>query len=337
MIIVMNPLAAGGSSVRKWNQIEHIVHSITTSPGIFLLNGRASTERFIRNSLRMGETRFVAAGGDGTVNALLNELLSAATPEQRMRLQIGAIGLGSSNDFHKPFGPAGMIGTIPGKVNFHDTACRDVGCVSFEKNGGFVTRYFLVNASIGVTAEANLFFNTPGRFLRMLKRAHTPAAILFAALKTIVSYRNIRITLRRPGFPERDLSLTNLALLKSPHVSGSLCYNAAIPPDDGLLRAYLCTRMTKLELLRLLWTLSGGSLQPGGASRAGGPGGDDPARGAAGFTSTPGTVPKIESFELPSILVTSSEPFAVEYDGEVVTTSVAQFSVLPRHLQVCRS
>jgi diacylglycerol kinase (ATP) len=328
MILVINPSAAGGSGIKKWNRIERRIRATIPFTGTFLLNGRASTGEFIRRSLQEGETQFIAAGGDGTVNALLNELLFWATPGQRSRIQLGAIGLGSSNDFHKPCEPFSLIEGIPGKLSFQDTPLRDVGCISFERDGGFLTRYFLVNASVGITAEANLLFNDPGRFLNLLKRASTPAAILFAALKTIVAYKNLPISAKGTGFPERDLQLTNLNLLKSPHVSGSFCYGARIPLDNGFLRAYLSTRMTKLELLRLMWDLSGGSFHPGDV---------DPARATTGAARASRMSPKVESFELQSMSVTSSEPFAVEYDGEVVATRFAQFSVLPRHLQVCRS
>jgi diacylglycerol kinase family enzyme len=318
MILVINSSAAGGSGIKKWKRIERRLEAQIPSAEAFLMNGQASTGEFIRRSLQKGETQFIAAGGDGTVNTLLNELLFQASPAQRETIQLGAIALGSSNDFHKPCEPRRLIDGIPAKVSFDDTPLRDVGCVSFERNGGFLTRYFLVNASVGVTAEANLLFNTPGRFLGFLKRASTPAAILFAALNTIVGYRNLRISARGTGFPERELELTNLNLLKSPHISGSFCYDARIPLDDGMLRAYLSTGMNKLELLRLVRDLSGGSFRPGDAS-------------------TSRTSPKVESFELQSMILTSSEPFAVEYDGEVAATRFAQFSVLPRHLQVCRS
>lgn len=318
VIICMNPSAAGASGLRKWKRIERVVRSIAPSHGTFLLDGRASIGRIIRCGLESGETQFVAAGGDGTVNTLLNELLSLATPEQRGRIQIGAIGLGSSNDFHKPYQPAGLINGIPSRVNFQDIGRRDVGCVSFRTDRGFLTRYFLVNASIGVTAESNRLFNDPGRILGLLKRAYTPAAIVFAALKTIYSYDNIRISVQRPGLPETDCELTYLALLKSPHVSGSFRFDGSIPLDNGLLRAYLCAGMTRVELLGMLWALSRGSFHPGGAPRG-------------------GATPKVQSCELPSIAVSSSRPFAVEFDGEVVTTRFAQFGVLPGYLQVCKS
>src|ERR1041384_2647454 len=140
-----------------------------------------------------------------------------------------------------------------------------------------------------------------------------PAPILCAALKAIRSYRNIGITLRRPGRAERDLQLTNLALLKNPNVSGSFRYDAIIPPDDGLLHAYLFTGMNKPRLLRLLLALSKGLTPPA-------------MRG-----------PGIESFNESSLIVAAARPFALEFDGEVVATSFAQFGVLHRHLRVCRS
>jgi diacylglycerol kinase family enzyme len=313
MIIAINAAAAGGSGFRKWKRVEESLRASNPPPEMFLLNGSASTARMIRSGLDRGETRFVAAGGDGTVNTLLNALLFISTPSQRRTLLLGAIGLGSSNDFHKPSIPGSMIDGVPARINFHDAPLRDIGTVSFETAGGFQTRYFIVNASIGITAEANLLFNRPGRVLEALKRTCTPAAILFAALKTIRSYRNIGITLRRPGRAERDLQLTNLALLKNPNVSGSFRYDAIIPPDDGLLHAYLFTGMNKPRLLRLLLALSKGLTPPA-------------MRG-----------PGIESFNESSLIVAAARPFALEFDGEVVATSFAQFGVLHRHLRVCRS
>ncbi len=313
MIIAINAAAAGGSSLRKWRRIEEALRATDPPPEIFLLNGSTSTAAMLRSALERGETRFVAAGGDGTVNALVNSLLSVTTPSQRRKIQLGAIGLGSSNDFHKPLVSGGMIEGVPTRINFQDSPSRDIGTVSFQTIGGFQTRYFIVNASIGITAEANLLFNRSGLLLGVLKRSFTPAAILYAAIKTIFPYRNIGVGLSRPGQNKRNLSLTNLALLKNPNVSGSLRYDAVIPPDDGLLHAYLFTGLNKPGLLRLLLTLS------------------------KGCTCVAKRDPRVESFTESSMIVTSARPFALEFDGEVVAARIAQFGILPRHLRVCRS
>ncbi len=36
------------------------------------------------------------------------------------QINIGAVGIGSSNDFHKPFHPTNTIENVPYKINFKD-------------------------------------------------------------------------------------------------------------------------------------------------------------------------------------------------------------------------
>ena len=57
----------------------------------------------VRTALRDGTRVFVAAGGDGTVHALVERARRIARHDSRSpTLPFGVVGLGSSNDFHKP-------------------------------------------------------------------------------------------------------------------------------------------------------------------------------------------------------------------------------------------
>ena len=223
-------------------------------------------------------------------------------------IRLGAVGLGSSNDFHKPFLSERFINDVPCKLDFRYSSLRDVGRLSFEEDGTRFLRYFLANASSGVTAEANRFFNHPTPTLEFLKRWSTSTAILFAAIRTIFLYRNFECTFQFGNNVHYATHLTNLAVMKNPHVSGSFSYDTPVLPDDGAFAINLSENMSKTELWHLLYSLSHGR-----------------------FTNLDHT----QSWSKPSITITSVQPIAVEYDGEIVITRSAEFTVLQKYIQVC--
>jgi diacylglycerol kinase family enzyme len=262
----------------------------------------------LRQAIEDGETDFVAAGGDGTVNTLLNSICEVARPNELIKIRLGAVGLGSSNDFHKPFLRAQFVADVPCKVDFGNAYRRDVGRLTFGENGNRIHRYFIANASSGVTAEANRFFNHPNVTLEFLKRVSTGAAILYAAVRTILLYRNFVCTIQVGRNERHTTLLTNLAVMKNPHVSGNFLYDTPVAPNNGAFAINLSECMSKLELLHLLYSLSHGR-----------------------FTHLHHT----QSWSQPSITISSTEPMVVEYDGEIVTARTAEFTVLQRHIQVC--
>jgi diacylglycerol kinase family enzyme len=308
MVVFVNPCSAGRTALDKWRRIEPVLLKNHANFLVHEMNSEASTQQALERFLEKGETDFIAAGGDGTVNALLNLLLSFASEDERSRIRFGAIGLGSSNDFHKPLEKARIIEGRPCKIQTTLARPRDVGYLQYEADGRKRIRYFIVNASIGVSAEANRCFNEPNSALRFLKRASTPAAILYAALKTITTYRNIRIRgySHESGYFATDL--TSLGIYKSRHFSGDLRYPATLAADDGRLGVFLAQQMTRRELLNLFRTLAHD--------------GDHQS-------------PKTKMWTTDSLTVWADHPFDVEYDGEIVRTDSITFGILPRYLMVC--
>ena len=262
----------------------------------------------IKQALDSGETDIVAAGGDGTVNRMLNTILMHATSHQVKNIRLGAIGLGSSNDFHKPFVPEQMFENVSCKVDFANARLRDVGTVSYVQEGNIQTRYFLVNASVGITADANRFFNTRSGVLRFLKQWHTPLAILYTALRITFSHKNIPATIRFAGEEDLVVSLTNVGVLKNRHFSGNLFYDTETAYDDGNISVHVCHDMSRLALVRLLQAFSSGT-----------------------FSKLQNTLSRQAS----EVSIAGNRPFAVEFDGEVIETSFVKFGILPRYLQVC--
>ncbi len=305
MLTLFNPRAAGGRAIRRWDRVLPLLRASGAFSDVHCMGDGASTGQVVAEALCSGETDFVAAGGDGTVNTVLNLLFTHASPHERANLRLGAIGLGSSNDFHKPLAGTGRI---PCKIRFDSACLRDVGIVTFDEDGQPRTRYFLANASAGVTAAANLQFNHPDAPLRLLKGASTPAAILYAAIKTILAYGGVSAHLVSPVASLHLNRLTNLAILKSPHISGGLRFPGQGTYDDGKFRVWMFRDMNRRDLLSAFLSLSKGE-KPGGH--------------------------KVTVESASSLGISSVEPFPLEFDGEVVTTTRADFAILPRGLRVC--
>ena len=309
MVIIINPHAGAGKAIEKWKKIESELFTQFGSIKIRFLNEVMSLKECISDLLKQGHREFIAGGGDGTVNLVLQQIIELVPSPQLAKIKIGAIGLGSSNDFHKPFAIKQMINGIPCKFNFRLAAARDVGILSFLDGEEHIQqRYWLINASIGITAEANLFFNTPDHILNYLKKTRTNWAIIYAAFRTIAFYRNRNMMIEIGKNISKQIHCTNMGIVKSPHFSGNFSYNTPFETDNGQFYINICRDMHLLDTLNLLWNLSKNRF-----------------RG----------LPKTESFCSDRLTVKSDQPFAVEFDGEVIATKRANFNIKRKMIGVC--
>jgi diacylglycerol kinase family enzyme len=309
MVIIINPYAGAGKAREKWKKIETQIFQRLGSVKLVFLSEKTSMKDCVYDLLNQDHQHFIAGGGDGTVNLLLQSLLNLVTPSQLSKIKIGAIGLGSSNDFHKPLKIQHMIHRIPCKFNFTIAKARDVGILSFIDNEGLEQKkYWLINASIGITAEANLFFNTPDFILNCLKKTITNSAILYAALRTIASYRNRNMTVKIGRSKSKKINLTNMGIVKSPHFSGNFSYNTPFETNNGQFYINICRDMHLLNALYILLNLSNNR-----------------------FCG----LPKTESICSNHLKVKSEHPFAIEFDGEVIVTKCAFFNIRHKMIKVC--
>jgi diacylglycerol kinase family enzyme len=306
MIVLINKYSGGGTALKKWDWVYPKLN-LNGSTETFYVGANSSTDDVVLEVLNKGRTDFVIAGGDGSINYFLNHLINLVEPEILNEVKIGAVGIGSSNDFHKPIHPNNTIGNVPYKINFKDAVERDVGCLVFEKEGNLFKKYFLINASIGITAEGNNFFNNPDFILRLLKKVSTQSAISYAAIKNIFTYKNFKVTIggNNESF---TANISNLGILKSPFFTGKLRYQSDPLPDNGLFDVHLYESLSKVKLLKLFYNLS---------------------KGLSDISLNK------KFWRTDRITISSDKEFAVEFDGEVITTKSVEFSVIPRLIKVC--
>jgi diacylglycerol kinase (ATP) len=307
MIVFVNPRSGAGAGLRRWQQIEPRLRERFGELRVILLDAPDAIPRALSEATRNGDHRIVAAGGDGTANALVHALLSGP-PELAARCVMGALGLGSSNDFHKPFDSRSAIDGIPARLDFDHASWCDAGRIASGNGDDAAVRHFFLNASAGITADGNRRFNRPGPVLGTLKKLNTHTAISYAALTALAGYRNtpVRITVQ-DGHPV-TLALTNIGILKSPFFSGDLHYDVARNYTNGRFAVIACERMNIPARIRLFRSLLRGTTD--------------------GLTG-------VRSWSTPSVTLESDVPIPIEFDGETITASSARFTVVPHALRVC--
>lgn len=261
----------------------------------------------VANTLKNGEQHLVAAGGDGTVHLILNAIMQLEAFDQ---VTIGAVGLGSSNDFHKPFNPGSLINGIPVRVRFQNTVICDVIKINFiDQHGAEQTQYCLINASIGITAEGNALFNSGNRLISTLHAVSVDAAIIASALLSIFTFQDISCQLNIDNEEMISARISNLGVIKNPHFTGHLCYDTPIEPDDGVLGVNLCSGLTLVERIKMLAALHNHRFSE---------------------------LPKTQCWKAKKLSITSERSFALEMDGEVIQTDNVIFNVLPKRVRCCR-
>ena len=306
-IIIINPYCHQQKGWKRWLSVKEQAYQKLCLPVTEVVIERGVNMKAMLEPHfdPLKKTCIISAGGDGSVHYLVNYLLGLENTVLN-KLVIGAIGLGSSNDFLKPF--TEKINGIPLRINCNgETISHDIGLVKYtDQENIWRQKYFIVNASLGVTAKANWDFNNPGVVLKFLKKTGTGAAIIYTAITSILSHRNINCKIKF-NENEFEIAMSNINVLKLPFVSGSFFYDQPILKDDGNLGLNLCYNMSKLELLAVL-----GKLQKGK------------------FSATK----KTKSAFVKECFISSDRPIIFECDGETEKSRSIQISVLPNSLNV---
>lgn len=299
----VNECCAFGKGKKRWQKIcqenDHRLAGMVVSGR----SGPESCERWVQSELKKGIRHFVAVGGDGTVNLVANALMRASQEP----VFLGAIGIGSSNDFHKPFVNAGRVAGFPCRLNFARAIHSDL--IRVRDLSSDFDRYALINASVGITAEANNYFNHPDRLLSGLKSWSSQIAIPYAALRTLSRYQNSEIEMAADEQEPQVRHISNIGIIKNPHFSGSFRYDSGAAPDSGDFYVYLADDMTRMECVKTLFSLLKGS-----------------------FSGQP----KTQSQRARNLKLRSALPFSVELDGEVIMAQELEVGIEERRIWLCQ-
>jgi diacylglycerol kinase (ATP) len=289
--VIFNPAARGEKARRFRRHLGEIGAECTVKQ----TTAAGDARRLAAEAVGEDFDTIIAAGGDGTVNEVLNGIGDA--PEGFARARLGVLPLGTVNVFARELGlPRGLESAWQAIRAGRDTRV-DLPVVEFAAGGASARRYFAQLAGAGLDARAIELVNWP------LKKAIGPLAYVVAGLKALLQ--------KQPPITYSDGRETvtgELVLVGNGRLYGG--QYAVFPRanlQDGRLEVCVFPRANWLTLARCGPALVlRGRLPAGVATR----------HQAASFT------------------LTSDAPVGVEVDGEFLGHLPAKFSLQRGALRV---
>ena len=202
--------------------------------------------RLGERAAREGYGRLIVAGGDGTLNEVLNGV--ASVEGALARTTFGLVPLGTGNDFA---GALGLPEDVEGAVEIllrGRTVEADVGVL----NG----RHFVNVSAGGFIAEVSDAVNP------QLKSFAGKFAYLIGGAQVLLEYEPVGVRLRAVAedgrVVERESGAQMFAVCNSRLVGGGRLIAPHAVIDDGLLDVCFVEAMPTLEFVGLLGSVSGG-------------------------------------------------------------------------------
>ncbi|MEY2519801.1 MAG: diacylglycerol kinase [Verrucomicrobiota bacterium] len=194
-----------------------------------------SAARLARTALRNGCKMIVAAGGDGTLNEVINGIR-----EKAGETSVGLIPLGTGNDFARSLGLPTDLDEALDVLRAGQTRAIDLVRVTSDE-----VRYF-VNVSAGGFSGLVDEKLTPE-----MKKTWGPLAYLRSAAAALPELRAYRTTLAFDETESLTLQLYNVVIANGRYVAGGRLIAPEASLDDGLLDIILIQERSAPELALL--------------------------------------------------------------------------------------
>jgi diacylglycerol kinase (ATP) len=221
----------------------------------------------------------------------LNEAVNGAWQARGLgRVRFGIVPLGTGNDFAAALGVPSAIDEAVKVLAARRELRVDVGLV----NG----RLFLNTSGGGYIAEVSVAV-TP-----QLKTIAGRLAYLIGGAQALLEYESVRATVRaQPGDLRIGLGLYAFAVCNSRMIGGGRLIAPEAVIDDGLLDVCLIEAMSAVEFVSLARKVAGGEHV---------------------------NDPRVRYLQAASVTIELDRETHVNTDGEVMTATRAEYSILPR-------
>ena len=231
--IIVNPIAGSIKDLdvllKKLRRLRPDELHLTHKPG--------DAETFARKAIRAGCNYVIAAGGDGTLNEVVNGI---ASPRRAREICVGVVPLGTGNDFVRSLGLPATLEENIDILRSKQTAPVDLVRVRSDR-----TRYFVNVSTGGFSGLVN------EKLTPEIKHAWGPLAYVRSAAAALPELHAYRTTIVLDGTERLSIDLYNVIIANGRFVAAGLPIAPNADPSDGLLDLVLIPKLPKPEMALL--------------------------------------------------------------------------------------
>jgi YegS/Rv2252/BmrU family lipid kinase len=291
--LIFNPAAGGGRAGRSRATLLEHLRQYGIAINVHDTEGPGDAEAFTRDARTAGRTRYLVAGGDGTVNEVINGLFNDGVRDPPPL--VAAVPLGSGNDWARSRGLHIGLARIVEKLIAPRCMPCAVGRVRGFRDGRPWQRYF--GNSVGIGLDVCVLQHLPPWRIAAVRYA-------VALLRAFATFPAREVCVRADGSERRGVALLNLCALGAYSGGGMrLAPHAAAQP--GKLAV---TWVDDASWLRLL------------------------ACGHKLYDGTLGELPEVALYHADNVEFAAPTGEPLQADGEIIGATPASVEILPAAL-----
>ena len=226
--VILNPAAGSAENTEalhgKLEQLGSCEFKTTLQQG--------DAQRFAHSAVADGCDLIISAGGDGTLNEVVN-----GVAEQSAQCRVGIVPLGTGNDFARSIGLSGKVDECLDIIAQGDTKPIDLVRVTSDQ-----VRYF-VNVSAGGFSGA-----VDEKLTTEIKKSWGPLAYLRGAAAALPQLRAYKTTIVFDDAETIAMNLYNVIIANGRYVAGGIPVAPEAIINDGVVDVFLIPEKPVAEL-----------------------------------------------------------------------------------------
>jgi diacylglycerol kinase (ATP) len=296
-VFLVNPASDNGATGKRWPELAHRAALLGLAGETHFSTAPGHLIELAREVAAAGAELVVAAGGDGTLNEVVDGLVQSGR-----HATLAAIPLGTGMDFLRTYGiPGRFEGAVRVAVG-GETRTIDVGRVHYRTwEGAEQTRHVANVGSVGMSGAVARRAND------MSKALGGRATFFYALVRVFFEWENTEVVVELDGGEARTGRMHDVIVANGQWHGGGMWLAPEARPDDGLFDVVLIGDIEKAEFVKAVGKI---------------------------YRGTHLAHPKVDLLRSARVHVDAPEHLPIELDGEQVGTTPVTFEIVPGALRL---